>query len=645
MKTKIKIYEYLVYLCFIVITVKLFSMQVVNHDYYLELLNEKKTKIIYGDTTLRGRIYDRNNKLLVDNQLIMNIVYKKEEGTSTKEEITLAYQVSEYLDLNYSKLTLSYLKDFYILTHEEEINKRVFNDLELYRNRKITSNELYKRKKESVMDNDLSIYTDFDKKAIYLYFLMNNGYSYEEKVIKENCTLEEFMYFSENNHNLSGFDTDYSYGRIYLHGDTLKGILGNVGSIPSENKDYYLARDYNLSDKVGLSNIEFIYDDLLRGKREVYKVVDGEKYLISDKERGNDLVLTFDISMQEIVDGILEEEVILAKNSRNSDYYKHSYVMITDTLGEVLVMSGKEIINDKIYDVAIGNITDTVTPGSVVKGASMLVGYDTGVIKMGEVILDECIKIKSTPKKCSVYTMGRINDINALAFSSNVYQFKTAIRVGKGVYNYNSSLKIDESAFDTYRDYFSRFGLGVNTGIELLNESRGYKGSNRTSGLLLDFAIGQYDTYTNIQLNQYMSTIAQDGQRYKMHLLKNVYDNGVLVRSVDHVVLNDVNIDKKYIDRVKKGLEAVMTYGTGKNYVNKSKNASGKTGTSESFIDSDLDGVVDTETISTTFAMYMPRNNPKYTISITSPNIGKKDGGYKYPINSNVIYKITSRLE
>ena len=62
--------------------------------------------------------------------------------------------------------------------------------------------------------------------------------------------------------------------------------------------------------------------------------------------------------------------------------------------------------------------------------------------KIGEVLKDECIKIKSTPKKCSVYTMGNINDIEALAHSSNVYQFKTAIRIGKGNYQYNQSLKI-----------------------------------------------------------------------------------------------------------------------------------------------------------------------------------------------------------
>ena len=644
MEKKINIFKGLIYIVFLVIGIKLFSMQVINRDHYLSELNSKTTKIIYGDTTLRGRIYDTNYNLLVDNQLIMTIIYQKESGTSTSDEIELAYQVSSYLQLNYDKLTTSYLKDFYILTHESQIMKRVEKEYELYKKRKISNNEFYTAQKETVTNEDLSIYTNEDKKAIYLYFLMNNGYSYDEKIIKENCTIEEFMYFSENNHNLSGFDTKYTYGRIYLYNDTLKGILGNVGSIPAENKDYYLSRGYNLNDKVGLSSLEFIYDDYLRGKREVYKLVGNEKILIEEKERGKDIVLTIDINTQQMVDNILKEEVKKAKNSYNTKFYKHSYVMISDTYGGVVAMSGQESVNGKMYDVSIGNITDTITPGSVVKGASMLVGYDTAAIKIGEVFYDECLKIKSTPKKCSVYKMGNINDINALAFSSNVYQFKTAIRVGGGVYRYNESLKINEEAFDIYRSYFSSFGLGVNTGIELLNESRGYKGSRRDAGLLLDFAIGQYDTYTNIQLNQYISTIARDGKRYKMHLLKEVWDNDTLIENVDNEILNKIDIPQKYIDRVKKGFKAVISYGTGKNYVDINKDASGKTGTSESFVDSNNDGKIDTETTSTSFIMYMPSDNPKYAISITSPNISDKSSGYKYPINQQVIKKITSKL-
>ena len=50
-------------------------------------------------------------------------------------------------------------------------------------------------------------------------------------------------------------------------------------------------------------------------------------------------------------------------------------------------------------------------------------------------------------------------------------------------------------------------------------------------------------------------------------------------------------------------------------------NPSGKTGTSESFFDSNGDGIIDTPTISNAFVGYYPSDNPKMSIALTFPNI------------------------
>ena len=642
MEKRIDLFKYVLYILFFVISFRLFYLQIVNVGYYKELLDKKTIEEIHVQTP-RGNIYDKNGNLIVSNKLVMNIVYKN-KGLSVKEEIDLAYKVSEFIELDYSKLTNSYLKDFYILTHEEEVNKKIsekeFND---YKNRLINNNDFYKLKKEKVTLKDLEIYKDDDKKAIYLYYLMNNGYNYQDKVIKENCSEEEFLFFSENNTNLNGFNTKYTYEREYLYGDTLKSIFGNVGSIPSENSEYYLAKGYSLSDKVGLSSLELVYDDYLKGEDEVYNLVDDKMFLVKEGSVGKDLTLTIDINLQKYVDNILKEEIIKAKKQYSTKYFNHSYVVISDTYGAILAMSGKEYFKGRIIDRSIGTITDTMTVGSAVKAASMLIGYDTNTIKMGEIIKDECLKIKNTPKKCSFETMGNINDIVALQRSSNVYQFKIAIKLGGGKYRYNEPLRINESAFETYREYFSRFGLGVNTGIELLNESRGYKGSSTLPGLLLDFSIGQYDTYTTMQLNQYISTIAQGGNRYKMHLLKNVLEDNEVIYKYEPTILNNINIPSKYIERVILGLRKVITNGTGYGYVSNKLKAAGKTGTSESFMDTDGDLVVDKETNSTSFVMFYPYDKPKISISMTSPNISS-NSNYTYPLNKYVIKRITNQI-
>ena len=648
MVKKVNILNILMYLVFLIILGRLYYLQVINHEYYLNKLNSLNSKEVLGDVMPRGKIYDTNGVLLVDNTLVNTIYYKKIDGITTKEEIDLAYLVKDYLDLDYSKLTKSYLKDFYILTHEGEINKRITDiEYDSYKRRKITFNEFYKIKKDKVTDDDLSKYTDEDKKAIYLYYLMNNGYSYDDKIIKEGASEEEFAFFSESNFKLSGFNTKYTYDRLYLYGDTLKNVFGKTGSITSENKDYYLNKGYSLNDTVGLTNLEYIYDDYLKGEKEVYKVLNDEKILVKDGKVGNDLYLSVDINIQKMVDEILEREIKLAKNSINTKYFDRSYVTISDpNNGSVLAISGKMYQEGGVYDYNVGAITDTMVSGSVVKGASILVGYNEGVLKIGEFTMDECIKLKATPKKCSIYNMGYINDLDAIKKSSNVYQFKIALKVGGVNYRYDQAAYINDTAFKTYRDYFAKFGLGVKTEIDLQNESSGYNGSGEDAGLLMNLSIGQYDTYTNIELNQYIATLANGKNRYKLNLVKQIKNKDEVINTYEPVILNTLDIDSKYINRVKKGLKLVITEGTGYGYIDLSKNASGKTGTSETFVDNNQDGVYETESISTAFVAYYPSDNPKYALSISTPNISyaNNSSSYIYPFNKLVIRKITDNL-
>ena len=84
----------------------------------------------------------------------------------------------------------------------------------------------------------------------------------------------------------------------------------------------------------------------------------------------------------------------------------------------------------------------------------MLVGYSTKAIKIGEYQYDTCIKLYSMPKKCSWSKLGRLNDLDALAYSSNIYQFKTAMKVAKFKYSINKKFNVSEEAINTYRKIF-----------------------------------------------------------------------------------------------------------------------------------------------------------------------------------------------
>ena len=645
---------------YLVIGCRLFNLQILKNGEYNDKLAMATEKTIESTSAPRGRIYDRNHKLLVDNEGIKTIYYKKQNGITTKEEIELAYEVSNNIDIDYSKIDDNKLKDFYYKSHYKECRKKITDEeWDLYNKRKLNDKDIDKLIYER-LDDEISEYTDSDKKAAYIYYLMNKGYSYAEKVIKNSdVTDAEYAYISENIDNLKGFNTKLDWERVYLYGDTFKSILGNVSSntqgIPSELSEEYLKRGYTLDDRVGISYLEYQYEDYLRGTKAKYRLLSDNSYeLVSEGKRGNDIVLTIDIELQKYLEEVLSNEVLNAKGEPGTQYYNRSFAIVSDpNTGEILAMAGKQaVLKDGYYqivDYTPGIVTLPVTPGSVVKGASMMVGYKYGAIDIGTVLNDECIKIKDTPLKCSWQTMGPIDDVYALQNSSNVYQYKIAIKVGNGSYEYNQGLVLDESAFDKYREMYAEFGLGEKTGIDLPVESLGFMGKSRLPGHLLDFSIGQYDTYTPIQLSQYINTIANNGVRLKPYLLKEVYKPsdsgdtfGSLIYKANVTELGKLSVEKKYIDRVREGFSAVVTRGLGYGYMGNYTNSSGKTGTSQSFIDTDGDGKVDTETITSSFVGYSPSDNPKMSIVVVSPDISVPDST-TYGVTRNISAQIVNK--
>jgi len=631
----------------------LFFTQIVKNDFYTKELKTLTQKKVDGPSAPRGRMYDRNGKLVVDNAPKKVIYYQKPANVTMKREIKAAYRLADMIELDYSKLNESDLKTYWVRTNKEKANKKITKkEWKKLDERKLTIKDIDKLRKERVTEEDLQIYSDHDKKAIYIYTLMNTGYSYAEKIIKdENVTDEEYARVAENISKLNGVNTKLDWERIYPYGDTLKTIFGKVSTtksgIPAELKEKYLEKGYSLNDRVGISYLEYQYEKILKGEKNKYLVSnDGSYTMIKEGTRGKDIVLTIDIELQKELEQILSEEVINTKNETNTEFYNRSFVIITDPkTGEIIAMAGKQLKDGNIIDFTPGVLTSPVVMGSAVKGASQIVGYNTGALKIGEVRTDTCVKIAATPEKCSWKPLGTLNDINALAQSSNTYQFYTAIKVGKGSYKYNQPLYIDKEAFNTYRNTFEQFGLGVKTEIDLPVESLGYKGTDTNPGHLLDFAIGQYDNYTPIQLSQYIGTIANGGKRMQLHLYKGLYDSKnptTPKEAFEPKELNKVDTKDEYLDRVKQGFEAVLKYGTGAGYINMAYKPAGKTGTSQSFIDTDGDNKVDKETITTTFTAYAPYDDPKVTFTIISPDVSRNDGRTTY--QSNVNKRLASRL-
>lgn len=647
------------FIIFLFIIFRVSYLQVFNNKASIKNLNNLSTKKVYGLSMPRGRIYDRNYNVIVDNIGVKTITYKKEANTSLNDEIALAYLLAENLEVDYSSLTDNELKNFWIINNKKDADKKITKEeKEAYQKRKLKSSDIEELKRKRITKEELDKYDDRDKEASYIYYLMNNGYSYDEKVIKEEALDNEYSYVIENKNLLKGVSVTTSWKRYYPYDNTLRQILGSVSTskqgIPENLKASYLKKGYSLNDRVGLSYLELQYEDELFGKKDIYEVKNGVKTLVKEGSRGNDLVLSIDINLQKELEAIIEEELIKAKSEANTEYFDHTSVIITDPkTGEVLAMASKRITNTldgyKINDYTTSLLTGSDTPGSIVKGASMLTGYATGKLNIGDVIYDKCIKFKNTPLKCSwKSSLGALNDIKALELSSNSYQFQVALKVANVNYYYNMPIKIDSTALDTYKKVFNALGLGSKSGIDLPNETEGYKGKESNAGLLLNYVIGQYDTYSVLQLSSYINTIINEGVRLKLNLVKEIRiatkddSLGDIKSKYEPITLNKVDIDSIYFKRVKEGFRSVMTGSLGRGYMGNSPTPAGKTGTSETFYDSNLDGIVDEETYTKSFIGYSPFDDPKMSIVSISPHVSHKKKNYSY--TSNINKRIVSRI-
>ena len=662
-----KNYEFIInkrFVILLIIIIFLFSLVVYKYVDVM-LVNNKKFKDplmalnyseVSGTSSPRGRIYDRNYNIIVDNKSLKTITYQKSKKTNAKEMIDTARILSDHISLDYSKLTVRNKKEYLCAKDSKYCSSLATKkDKEKLEQRKITQKDLYELKLERIPEEKIE-FSEEENKVAYIYYLMNKGYTYEEKTIKSDVTDEEYAFVSENGNILPGFNTKIDWERVYPYGDVFKTILGKVSSssqgIPAEEKEYYLSKGYSLNDRVGISYLEKEYEEYLHGEKAKYEVVNShEMKLIQDGTRGKDIVLSIDINLQKDVEDIISEYVRNTKGEPNTEYYDHSTVIIQDpNTGEILAMASKRLVDGEIVDNTTSILTSPIMPGSVVKGASMLVGYNTGAVHIGETMLDECVKVAGVQEKCSsVDNLGVINDITALAKSSNVYQFKIAIRVNGQEYSRDMRMNFNQSSFDTYRNMYHSFGLGVKTGIDLPVESNGYTSKDKAAGNLLDFVMGQYETYTPIQLSQYISTIANGGERLEPHLLKEVHSSseteeiGALETVVERKALNTIPTEPQFMSRVKEGFIAVTNspggYGVG--YMDSWMRPAGKTGTSQSFIDTDGNGVIDTETITSTFIGYAPYDEPKMSIVVTSPN-SSHPSGIEY--NSLVTYHLTQAI-
>ena len=95
---RIKVLKFVLLFIFLIILMRLFQVQVLEHDKYIEKVKGME-KIVYSLTSPRGRVFDRNGVLLVDNEPVKVLRYGKLDNNSDYEK-EIAFKLSEILNID-----------------------------------------------------------------------------------------------------------------------------------------------------------------------------------------------------------------------------------------------------------------------------------------------------------------------------------------------------------------------------------------------------------------------------------------------------------------------------------------------------------------------------------------------------------------
>jgi penicillin-binding protein 2 len=178
---------------------------------------------------------------------------------------------------------------------------------------------------------------------------------------------------------------------------------------------------------------------------------------------------------------------------------------------------------------------------------------------------------------------------------------------------------------DNIEKYAKMYGLGSITGIELPGEkagnvaSREYKKNAFTQAQdkiwypaeTLDAAIGQgYNSFTPIQIANYIAAIANEGTWMKPHLIKSIVDpEGAVILEKNPEIGGQLDISRSTYDVLKRGMLGVTSPGGTAYWVFSDFPipVAGKTGTAEWDVTKDPHGW---------FVAFAPYDDPEIAVAV-----------------------------
>ena len=456
----------------------------------------------------------------------------------------------------------------------------------------------------------------------------------------------------EERSNVKGVWFEETYKREYLMNTLASGVIGFSNSLNQ-----------------GSAGVEAYYDDVLNGTngREYgYLNTDSElERTVIEPVHGNNLVLTLDVNIQQIVEKYIaqfDEEHADGPNSEelNGKGSKTTGVIVADPkTGEILAMAtnhrydlnNPQDLSDLYTDAEVSALSQTeegqkelsdaladkwsnfcvsqdFEPGSTFKPVTVSSALESGALTGDETFYcDGGEFVTDTQINCdNVYGHGEETLSQVIENSCNDALMQIAFKMGI-------------SDFCKYQELFN---FGSRTGIDLPNESSGtvYSENNMHEVELATSSFGQSLTCTMVQELAAFSAVINGGYYYKPHVVGQITNSdGGVVKNVEPILMRQP-ISARSSSMLRDYLEATVSEGTGKKARVPGYRVGGKTGTAEKYPRGNGKYLV-------SFIGAVPMDDPQLVVYviIDEPNVeDQSTGGYAMTIAQKIMMEVLPYL-
>jgi cell division protein FtsI (penicillin-binding protein 3) len=382
---------------------------------------------------------------------------------------------------------------------------------------------------------------------------------------------------------------------------------------------------------IGYTGLEGSFEPYLKGTDGIsYKQNLSGRWVTRveiEPQDGMDIITTINVKMQDITESALYKQL----QNANADWA--TAILMEVKTGEIKAIANLGKRDGDYFETdnfALGP-RGCYEPGSTFKLVSLIVALEDGLVDTSNVFdTGNGQWYKNGRKISDTHGYGKLTVKQIFEHSSNI----GVAQIITSCYENNPK---------KYVDRVYSFGINRPLGLDINGEGQPYfkyPGDADWWGTTLAGMSYGYETkMTPLQILNFYNAVANNGKMVKPHLVREVRENGALVKKYKTEVLNPMIASKETIKKAQAMLEGVCINGTGKTINSEYFNIAGKTGTAR--VATSNEGYSSGMYLAS-FAGYFPAENPIYSLIVTFNN--PRGGYYGASVAGPVFKEIAERV-